>query len=67
MHISLLGSLAYLVALVAGDLFFLFGPLSLGIEGAGYAASIAQWVGAATVCGLLYRKQVGAGWCGFVR
>ncbi|PSC72302.1 MATE family efflux transporter [Micractinium conductrix] len=58
MRIPLLGSLSYLVALVAADSFLLYGPPALGIEGAGLGASIAQWVGAATVCGLLARKQV---------
>lgn len=58
MNIPLLGSLAYLLALVAGDLLFLFG-LHWGMEGAGLAAAAAQWVGAATVCALLARKQVG--------
>ena len=62
MRIPLLGSLSYLVALVAADSFLLYGPPALGIEGAGLGASIAQWVGAATVCGLLARKQV----CGWV-
>ena len=67
MNVQLMGSLAYLAALVAGDLFFLFGPPAMGIEGAGYAASLAQWAGAATVCALLYQKQARAllrGWRG---
>ncbi len=58
MNVQLLGSLAYLAALVLADSFLLFGPPAMGIEGAGFGASIAQWVGAATVCGLLSRKQV---------
>lgn len=60
MNVQLLGSLAYLVALVLVDWFLLFGPPAMGIEGAGYGASLAQWVGAATVCWLLARKQVRA-------
>lgn len=58
MQIPLIGSLAYLVALVATDAFLLFGPPSLGIEGAGLGASVAQWAGAAAVCALLARRQV---------
>lgn len=58
MNVQLLGSLAYLAALLLADSFLLFGPPALGIEGAGLGASIAQWVGAATVCGLLARKQI---------
>ncbi|KAL4452363.1 hypothetical protein ABPG75_008025 [Micractinium tetrahymenae] len=58
MNVQLLGSLAYLVALVAADSFLLFGPPAMGIEGAGYGASFAQWAGAATVCWLLARKQI---------
>ena len=42
MNIPLLGSLAYLIALVAADALLLFGPPGLGIEGAGLGASIAQ-------------------------
>lgn len=62
MNIPLLGSLAYLLALVGADALLLFGPASLGggmgIAGAGLGASIAQWVGAATVCGLLARRGI---------
>ncbi|KAL4450047.1 hypothetical protein ABPG77_010716 [Micractinium sp. CCAP 211/92] len=58
MNVQLLGSLAYLAALVLADSFLLFGPPAMGIEGAGFGASIAQWVGAVTVCGLLARKQI---------
>lgn len=58
LNIPLLGSLAYLVGLVAFDLLLLFGPPAMGMEGAGYAASAAQWVGAATVVALLAQKQV---------
>ena len=61
MNIPLLGSLAYLGALVGTDLLLLWGSPAMGIEGAGYAAAVAQWVGAATVCALLARKQV-RGW-----
>ena len=62
----MLGSLAYLIGLVAFDVLLLFGPPAMGMEGAGYAASAAQWVGAATVVALLARKQVRGGWCGTV-
>lgn len=66
LNIPLLGSLAYLIGLVAFDVLLLFGPPAMGMEGAGYAASAAQWVGAATVVALLARKQVRGGWCGTV-
>ncbi|PRW57123.1 MATE family efflux transporter [Chlorella sorokiniana] len=58
LNIPLLGSLAYLIGLVAFDVLLLFGPPAMGMEGAGYAASAAQWVGAATVVALLARKQI---------
>lgn len=51
----LLGSLAYLLALILGDLLLL--P-RLGIEGGGLAAAAAQWVGAATVLWLLVQRKV---------
>jgi Na+-driven multidrug efflux pump len=65
MNVQLLGSLAYLAALVAADALLLFGPPALGMEGAGLGAAAAQWAGAITVCALLHRKQVGRrAWAG---
>lgn len=62
MNIPLLGSLAYLVALVGADVLLLFG-LHGGMAGAGYGASLAQWAGAATQLVLLHRKGVSARRC----
>ncbi|MEO2191847.1 MAG: MATE family efflux transporter, partial [bacterium] len=44
----LLGSVAYGVSLAVFDVYFVWG-CRMGLEGAGYAASISQWIGAATV------------------
>eukprot|EP00887_Chlorella_sp_A99_P002100 scaffold21.g2100.t1 len=54
MTTPLLGSLAYLVGLWGADYALL--PV-LGMEGAGYGAALAQWIGAATVVLLLARRQ----------
>lgn len=50
-----LGSAAYGVSLAVLDLLFVFG-LDWGVQGAGYAASISQWVGAITIVYALERK-----------
>jgi Na+-driven multidrug efflux pump len=50
-----LGSAAYGVSLAVLDLLFVFG-LDWGVQGAGYAASISQWVGAITIMYALERK-----------
>lgn len=53
-----LGSAAYGVALGLLDLLFVFG-FDWGVAGAGYAASISQWIGAFTVLSVLnHRGQV---------
>lgn len=57
MHTPLMGSLAYLVALVGFDLFLIFGR-GMGMAGAGYAAAISQWLAAAVMLGLMVRHQV---------
>lgn len=57
MNIPLLGSLAYLLALVAADVALLFGAHA-GMAGAGHGASLAQWAGAATQLVLLHRKGI---------
>lgn len=56
MTTPLLGSLAYLVALVVLDLGLIFG-LSMGMEGAGYAAALSQWTGAVVMLWLLARNK----------
>jgi len=48
MWTPLLGSLAYGVSLAVFDALFVW-ELHMGLRGAGYAAAISQWVGAATV------------------
>jgi Na+-driven multidrug efflux pump len=48
MWTPLIGSLAYGVSLAVFDVLFVW-QCHMGLEGAGYAASISQWIGAATV------------------
>ena len=48
MWTPLLGSVAYGVSLAFFDVYFVWG-CRMGLEGAGYAAAISQWIGAATV------------------
>ena len=50
-----LGSVAYGVSLALFDTLFVLG-LHTGVQGAGYSASISQWVGAFTVMYMLYRN-----------
>lgn len=52
MTAPLVGSFAYLIALAALDAVFIYG-FGAGTEGSGAAAAVAQWVGAASIIGLL--------------
>jgi putative MATE family efflux protein len=52
----LFGSVAYGFFLAIFDILFVFGA-DLGVSGAGYAASISQWIGGCTVMYMLYRDQ----------
>lgn len=49
------GSALYGLFLGLFDVLFVYG-LDMGVEGAGYAASISQWIGACTVLYMLHRK-----------
>lgn len=48
MWTPLLGSLAYGISLAIFDAYFVW-QCHMGLEGAGYAAAVSQWIGAATV------------------
>lgn len=57
MHAPLLGSLVYLIVMAGLDVAFIFG-LGMGVEGAGYAATFAQWSGAVGISAVLVNKGV---------
>lgn len=56
MAAPLIGSAAYGVALVIFDIAFVFGA-GAGVDGAGAAAAVSQWIGAAALIGWLVRRQ----------
>lgn len=51
-----LGAASYLGALTLFDVTLVYGA-KLGTEGIGYAAAFAQWIGAVTVLGVLYKRK----------
>ena len=55
MWTPLLGSLAYGISLAVFDVIFVW-QLHMGLEGAGYAASVSQWIGATIVMWSLWNN-----------
>jgi putative MATE family efflux protein len=51
-----LGAASYLGALTLFDVMLVYGA-HLGTEGIGYAAALAQWIGAVTILGVLHRRK----------